>query len=64
MISKIRDSVPESRIHALLAKLPELESINEAALPSHHATDDIPGMSPLPPQEVRLFAQKVLDILG
>lgn len=64
MIAKIRDSAPGSRLHALLTKLPELESINDAALPSHHATDDVPGMLPLTPDGVRLFAQKALDILG
>jgi hypothetical protein len=64
MIAKIRDSVPGSRINVLLPKLPELVSINDAALPSHHATDDVPGMDPLTPEGVRLFAQKALDVLG
>ena len=64
MISKVRNSAPGSRLHALFAKLPELEAINDATLPSHHATDDVPGMSPLSPEGVRLFAQKALDILG
>lgn len=64
MIGKIRGSATGSRLQVLLPKLPELESINAAALPSHHATDDVPGMSPLSPDEVRLFAQKALDVLG
>lgn len=64
MIGKIRDSAMDSRIHVLLEKLPELESINDAAIPSHHATDDVPGMSPLSPDGVRIFAKKALDILG
>jgi hypothetical protein len=63
MIGKIRDSAPNSRLRVLLPKLPELESINDAALPSHHATDDVPGMPPLSPDAVRLFAQKALDVL-
>jgi wobble nucleotide-excising tRNase len=63
MISKIRDSAPGSRLHVLLPKVPELESINDAALPSHHATDDVSGMPPLSPDGVRLFAQKALDVL-
>jgi len=64
MIAKIRDSAQGSRLHALRAKVPDLESINDASLSSHHATDDVPGMTPLTPQEVRLFAQKALDVLG
>lgn len=64
MIARIRVSALGSRLHALLPKLTELESINDAALPSHHATDDVPGMQPLSPEGVRLFAQKALDVLG
>jgi wobble nucleotide-excising tRNase len=64
MIAKIRESPPKSRLYTLQAKLPELEAINEASLPSHHATNDVPGLQPLTPDEVRLFAQKALDILG
>jgi len=64
MIAKVRDANPGSRLYALRGKLPELESINEASVPSHHATDDVPGMDPLTPAEVRLFAQKALDVLG
>ena len=64
MIAKIRDSDPGSRLYALRAKVPVLESINDASLPSHHATDDVPGMDPLTAAEVRLFAQKALDVLG
>ncbi len=63
MIGKIRISTPGTRLHPLHAKLDQLESINDAALPSHHATDDDPGMSPLTPEEVRLFAQKALKVL-
>ncbi len=64
LIAKIRTSGPGSRLNVLQAKLPELESINDASLPSHHATDDVPGMTPLTPEGVRLFAQKALDVLG
>lgn len=64
MIGKIRASASDSRIAPLKIKLPELEAINSAALPSHHATDDVPGMTPLTPDGVRLFAQKALDVLG
>jgi wobble nucleotide-excising tRNase len=63
MIAKIRGSDPGSRLDALRANVPDLESINEASLPSHHATDDVPGMTPLTAEGVRLFAQKALDLL-
>ncbi len=64
MIGKIRDSKAGSRIFALQDTLPELESINDASLPSHHATDDVAGMDPLTSEEVRLFTKKALDVLG
>jgi wobble nucleotide-excising tRNase len=64
MIGKIRKSDTGSRLDALRKKVQELESINEASLPSHHATDDVPGMTPLTPEGVRLFAKKALDVLG
>jgi len=64
MINKIRESAAGSRLYMLLPKLPELISINDAVLSSHHATDDVPGMPPLTPEAVRLFAQKALDVLG
>ena len=64
MIGKIRDCAAGSRLDELKAKLPDLVAINDAALPSHHATDDVPGMPPLSPDGVRLFAQKALDVLG
>jgi wobble nucleotide-excising tRNase len=63
MIKTIRESKPGSRVHALKDKLPELEAINEAALPSHHATDDVVGMSKLTPDSVRIFAEKALSVL-
>lgn len=64
MIGKIREGNPGSRLCTLREKLAELESINDASLPSHHATDDVPEMDPLTAAEVRLFAQKALDVLG
>lgn len=64
MIAKIRSSISGSRLYALKAKLSDLESINSASLPSHHATDDVPGMPPPTPEGVRLFAQKALNVLG
>jgi len=64
MIAKIRDSGPGSRLDELRTKVPDLESINDASLPGHHATDDVPGMTPLTPEGVRLFAQRALDVLG
>lgn len=64
MIGKIRNSTQGSAIFPLKEKLPALVAINDAALPSHHATDDVPGMPPLTPAGVRLFAQKALDVLG
>jgi hypothetical protein len=63
MIAKIRDTATGSRLHGLKLKLPVLEVINNASLPSHHATDDVPWMQPLTPDEVRIFAQKALDVL-
>lgn len=64
MIDKIQKSIPGSRTHELQSRLDELDSINAASLPSHHATDDVPGMSPLSPEEVRLYVQKALKVLG
>jgi wobble nucleotide-excising tRNase len=64
MIAKIRESTPGSRLGALAVNLPEIVAINDAALPSHHASDDVPGMPPLTPEGVRLFAQKALEVLG
>lgn len=64
MIAKIRNSDPGSRLYDLREKIPDLESINDASLPSHHATDDVSGMIPLTQEGVRLFAQKALDVLG
>jgi len=64
MIGKIRVCDPSSRLFAIKEKVSELEAINDASLPSHHATDDVPGMTPMAPADVRLFAQKALDILG
>jgi wobble nucleotide-excising tRNase len=64
MIAKIRDSDKGSRLYALRANVSDLESINDASLPGHHATDDVPGMDPLTPEGVRIFAQKALNVLG
>jgi wobble nucleotide-excising tRNase len=63
MIAKIRDSRAGTRLYPLQKKLTELESINAASLPSHHATDDVPGIVPLTPAGVRLFAVKALEVL-
>ena len=64
MIAKIRDSAEGSRLCALKTQLPELVAINDASLPGHHASDDVPGMPQLTPEAVRIFAQKALDVLG
>jgi wobble nucleotide-excising tRNase len=64
MIKKIRGSGPGDRLEQLKSKLPDLEAINDASLPAHHATDDVPGMPPLTPSEVRVYAQKALEVLG
>jgi hypothetical protein len=64
MIAKIRASAAGTRLFPLQNKLAELTSINDASLPGHHATDDVPGLTPLTPDGVRLFAQKALDVLG
>ncbi len=63
MIGKIRDSKSGSRLDRLRRMLPDLEAINDAALPSHHASDDVPAMKPLSPDGVRIFAEKALDVL-
>ena len=64
MIAKIRDSAAGTRLYTLREKVADLVSINDASLPIHHATDDVPGMVPLTPEGVRLFAQKALAVLG
>ena len=64
MIAKIRDSPEGSRLCALKTQLPELVAINDASLPGHHASDDVPGMPQLTQGVVRIFAQKALDVLG
>ena len=64
MIKKIRESTTSLRIHVLKQELSELEALNDASLPSHHASDDVPGMNPLSPDAVRIFAQKALKVLG
>jgi len=64
MIAKIRESGADSRIKALEPKLAELESINGASLPEHHAADDVPSGAPLTADGVRIFAKKALNILG
>jgi len=63
MIARIRQSAEGSRLHALHRKITELEAINQAALPSHHPSEDDPGLSPLTPDGVRLFAEKALTVL-
>lgn len=63
MIGKIRDSKSGSRLDRFRKLLPELIAINDASLPSHHASDDALSMQPLSPSAVSLFAQKALDVL-
>lgn len=63
MIAKIRKSAAGSRLFPLKGKLSDLESINDASIPSHHATDDVPGMDPLSQESVRIFAKKALEFL-
>lgn len=63
ILNIVRTSSPGSRVYPLRVKLPGLEEINQAALPSHHATDDAPGLRPLSPEEVRLFVEKALKVL-
>lgn len=60
MIAEIRKSISGSRLYTLKTRLPDLEAINSASLPSHHAIDDVPGISPPTPEGVRLFAEKAL----
>lgn len=63
MIGKIRDSKAGSRLDRFRAVLPDLEAINDAVLPSHHACDDALGMQPISPDGVRVFAEKALRVL-
>lgn len=63
MIGKIRDSADGSRVSALKDKIPVLEAINDAALPSHHASDDVPGWDTLTPAEVRQYARQALELV-
>jgi len=63
MIRRIREAQAGDRLFELQAKLPELEAIGEAGLPAAHATDDVPAMAPLSREEVRVFAEKALDVL-
>jgi len=64
MLGKIRRSAQGSRIYVLQDKLTELEEINNASLPDHHASDDVPHMVPLTSDGVRIFAEKALRVLG
>ncbi len=64
MIRKIREAQAGDRLFELQAKLPELEAIGDAGLPAAHATDDVPAMPPLSREEVRVFAEKALDVLS
>jgi wobble nucleotide-excising tRNase len=63
MIGKIHNCATGSSLFALKVKLRELDAINSAGTPSHHATDDVFGMPQLDPDETRLFARKALDVL-
>jgi hypothetical protein len=64
MIRKIRECTMGTRLQPLQKSLTDLASINDAALPNHHATDDVAGMDPLTPEGVRIFAKKALEVLG
>jgi wobble nucleotide-excising tRNase len=64
MIATIRQSEPGSRVHVLTDKLTDLDAINDATKPSHHASDDVPGWESLSAEEVRIFARKALQLLG
>jgi len=63
MIGTIRGST-DPRISALKDRLSILEAINVAALPSHHATDDVPGWDELTAADVRQYAQQALEVLA
>jgi wobble nucleotide-excising tRNase len=63
MIGKIRNCATGSPLSVVKPKLTELVSINDASLPSHHATDDDAGMTQLSAEEVRSYAEKALDVL-
>jgi wobble nucleotide-excising tRNase len=63
MINKIRESESTCRLSGLKDKVSEFELLNKVSLADHHATDDVPGLDPLTPEGVRVFARKVLDIL-
>lgn len=62
MIGKIRNSSRDSRLKELEPRLRDLEELNDASLPSHHASDDAPDM-PLPGRSETLrYARLALSI--
>jgi wobble nucleotide-excising tRNase len=60
MIAKVRNSATGNRLSELQPHIADLDAINSAGLPAHHATDSVPHMAPLTSAEVRAFAQKAL----
>jgi wobble nucleotide-excising tRNase len=62
MIGKIKNASRGSRLKELEPKLRDLEELNDASLPSHHASDDVPDM-PLPGRsEIRRYAKMALSV--
>lgn len=62
MIGKVRNAGKKSPLKALEPRLRDLEELNDASLPSHHASDDAPDM-PLPGRkETQRYAELALRI--
>jgi len=62
MIGKVKNAGRGSRLKALEPRLRDLEELNDASLPSHHASDDVLDM-PLPGRkETRRYAELALTV--
>lgn len=62
IIGKIKNASKGSRLKELEPKLRDLEELNDASLPSHHASDDAPDM-PLPGRkETRRYAELAMSV--
>jgi wobble nucleotide-excising tRNase len=64
MISKITASQPGSKLESIKDKVPELNVINRSVLPPHHDMEPDLGVAELTPAEVRIFAEKAINVLG
>jgi len=61
LIGKIKNASRDSRLKELEPTLRDLEELDDASLPSAHASDDVPDM-PLPGRnEIRRYANMALS---